>query len=273
VIRTLYPAVTVLPPQNIFRAIERLPGFNQLSRTIIKLNVTVRKPVQGPYILNNKNNSAMKTIQKTIALSIATLTASFAFGQLGLGVTSTTQAAVNATASTNAVLQTTQATTAATKATVNATTTKAIDVSKSTAASVNTKTATTVAATKTEASKAANVTAGTATNASSQSQVNAQSGNNSVHTGLGTNAAVNADVQVNGGKLINKADGASTAILANAENKAIATVETTKSIKAGAETELKAGVQSTGQAVSNTKPSVNAAADIKTETKASVNKH
>ena len=79
----------------------------------------------------------MKTIQKTIALSIATLTASFAFGQLGLGVTSTTQAAVNASANTAVVLQTTNAASAAARSTVNSTVIKATEVKTTVGTAVN----------------------------------------------------------------------------------------------------------------------------------------
>src|SRR5260221_13498188 len=81
----------------------------------------------------------MKTFQKTIALSIATLVSGFAFAQLNLGVQSTTQAAVNATANTAAVTQIAGTVVNATKSTVQATATKAANMSAKTTTAVDAK--------------------------------------------------------------------------------------------------------------------------------------
>ena len=76
----------------------------------------------------------MKTIQKTIALSIAILSASVSFGQLGLGAT--TQTAINATVNAATVVSATQSistsTLAATRGTLNVVATKATDIKAST---------------------------------------------------------------------------------------------------------------------------------------------
>src|SRR5438045_2163731 len=94
----------------------------------------------------------MKTI-KTLALSIATLAVSVTYGQLGLGVASTTQAATSATVNTVGVVQATQATTnaavTATKTAVTAVTTKAADVRANTAATLNATGSRAVGVTKT----------------------------------------------------------------------------------------------------------------------------
>jgi len=66
----------------------------------------------------------MKTMQKTIALTVTVLFSVVAFSQVNLGVRSTTQAATNATVNTNAVRVKPVVTTAtqSTKAAVSTTT-------------------------------------------------------------------------------------------------------------------------------------------------------
>ena len=80
----------------------------------------------------------MKTIQKVIMLSVATCISAIAFGQLGLGVTSTTQAAVSATANTAAATQAATVASQVAKSTVNAAISKTADIKTTTTATANT---------------------------------------------------------------------------------------------------------------------------------------
>jgi len=164
----------------------------------------------------------MKTHQKVLALSIFSLSATVSFGQLGLGVTSTTQAAVNATANTAAVVSTTNAATAATKSTVSA---------------VATKTMNTAATVKNDVKKSTDVNAGISVKASSAASQNSGS--------VQANGSADAGVQVNGSQVIDKA-----------ENKTKAVVETAKEVKSKAVNEVKSTSVSV-DAKTETKATVN----------------
>ncbi len=93
----------------------------------------------------------MKTIQKTIALSIAIFSASVSFGQLGLGAT--TQTAINATVNAATVVSATQSisasTLAATRGTLNIVATKATDIKASTITTFDASAKTTTGAVQT----------------------------------------------------------------------------------------------------------------------------
>jgi hypothetical protein len=83
----------------------------------------------------------MKTIQKTMALSIAIFFASVSYGQLGIGLASSTQTAINATANAASVVTAAQsissATLAATRGTMNVVAAKAIDIKATTVTTVD----------------------------------------------------------------------------------------------------------------------------------------
>src|SRR5688500_5349312 len=80
----------------------------------------------------------MKTIQKTIALSAVLLISATGFSQIGLGVQSTTNAALGASANTSIINQTQNSANVATKKTANvASTTSANTQKKAASTSVN----------------------------------------------------------------------------------------------------------------------------------------
>jgi hypothetical protein len=111
-------------------------------------------------------------------------------------------------------------------------------------------------------------------NATSQNSGNIQSGNTSIQTGLNSNTAAGADVQVNGSKVIDKAESVSAGVLTTAENKTSAALQTAKEVKANASSELKADVHAAKETAAAVKPQANAnvAAEVKSETKATVTK-
>ena len=179
----------------------------------------------------------MKTFQKTLALALATFTTSIAFGQLGLGVTSTTQAAVNTTASTAAVATSTNAAAAATKSTVNATVAKTTELKTTTvnvATTTGKQTVNTVADVKTNLKNSADVNAGFGV----QSNTNAQATTNNAQANSSSNSAANVAVDVNGKAVIEKTDAVSTGVITNVENKTTTAVETTKAVIAIATSEV-----------------------------------
>ena len=215
----------------------------------------------------------MKTIKKTIALSVAALTTSFAFGQLGLGVTSATQAAVNATVNTTAVLQTTIAATAATKSTLNVATMKTADIKATTGATVKAtgrQAAGISNEVRQEVKNSTDARAGIGVNVSSNTNGNLQSGNTSVQTGANHSTAAGADVQVNGSQVIDKTESVSAGILTTAENKTNAAVNTTKEVKANTSAALNADAQAAKEAAASVKPQANA--NVAADAKATVTK-
>jgi hypothetical protein len=227
--------------------------------------------VQGIFYLIIKTKT-MKTIQKTIALSIAMFTATFAFAQISLGVTSTTPSAVNATVTNNAVLQTTNAASAATRAAVNTTTSRSIEITKSSVEGANKKVTTIVHATKTEVRQNAKVNAGMGADASSESQNTGHVGNNSVQIGTGAGSGADANLQMNANEVIHKVESNSTSAIAKLENKTAAVVESSKEVKASTTSDVRSGLVATSETVTNTKPSVSGKAEVKSESKATVTK-
>ena len=73
---------------------------------------------------------------------------------------------------------------------------------------------------------------------------------------------------------VDKAESTSASTMATVENKTAAAVETTKAVKTKSETEVKSGIQAGKENTSSVKPQVNAnaAAEVKTATKATVTK-
>ena len=207
----------------------------------------------------------MKKLMSTV---IATGVSVFSFAQLNLGLQSTTQAAVNATAATTAVTKTTTVATNATTATVNAGLSKTTQVKTATSSTVNAGSKQALATTgeiKNDVKKTATVNAGTNVSSSSQGQV--QAGSNNSSAGLNTSNQLNAgaDVNVNGGQLIDRTEKAAAATTK-------ATVETAKSVKGQAVSEIKSDVKAVKQTASSVKPAANAqaSAEAKAATQATV---
>ena len=198
----------------------------------------------------------MKKLMSTV---IATGVSVFSFAQLNLGLQSTTQAAVNATAATTAVTKTTTVATNATTATVNAGLSKTTQVKTATSSTVNAGSKQALATTgeiKNDVKKTATVNAGTNVSSSSQGQV--QAGSNNSSAGLNTSNQLNAgaDVNVNGGQLIDRTE----------------TVETARSVTGQAVSEIKSDVKAVKQTASSVKPAANAqaSAEAKAATQATV---
>lgn len=215
----------------------------------------------------------MKTKTKTIALFIATLTTSLAFGQVGLGVTSATQAAVNATTNTTAVLQTTNAAASATRSTLNVATMKTAEIKSATGSAVHAsgKQATGISGElKQDMKNNTNAKAGIGVNVSSSTNSNLQSGSTSVQTGANHSTAAGADVRVNGSQVVDKAESVSAGIITTADNKANAAVNTTKEVKANTSAALKADAQAAKETAASVKPQANA--NVTADAKATVTK-
>ncbi len=213
----------------------------------------------------------MKTMKKAIAFSIATSITAMAFGQLGLGVTSSTQAVVNATTATNAVAQTTQATSAITKSTAQIAVNKATEIKITTGATVN-QAAGATNDLKADVKNMSDVKGGTAVNTSANASGGIQTNNSSVQTGAGSNTTAGADMQINGSKVIDRTETASSTLANTVENKAQAAVQTTKEVKAQAVTDVKAASQATKETTASVKPQASVAAEAKSETKATITK-
>lgn len=202
----------------------------------------------------------MKKLMSTV---IATGVSVFSFAQVNLGLQSTTQTAVNATAATTAVTKTTTVATNATTATVNAGLSKTTQVKTATSSTVNAGSKQALATTgeiKNDVKKTATVNAGTNVSSSSQGQV--QAGSNNSSAGLNTSNQLNAgaDVNVNGGQLIDRTEKTAVATTK-------VTVETAKSVKGQAVSEIKSDVKAVKQTASSVKPAANAQASA--EAKAS----
>jgi len=217
----------------------------------------------------------MKTSKKTIALSIASLFTSIAFGQLNLGVTSATQAAVKATAGTGAILQTSNA--------VSATTRSTLSTVSMTTAGVAATTGTTVTATgklvkdigsdlKKDLAGNADIKAGMAVSHSSETAIGTRGGQTSVGAGASHNSSAGAGIHINGEKVIDKTDKVATDVLVTADNQSAAALKTARQVNGQVQSEIKSDVQAAGQAATLVKPKAEAAAEVKTTAQATVSK-
>lgn len=195
----------------------------------------------------------MKTLKQNLAMIVLTLSAGTAFGQLGLGVSSTTQAAVNATANTAAVVQSTQAATAATRSTVNTAVMKTVDIKTQAVGNVHTlaQTAgtTTQQATGTlRSGSQVQAGVGVQSNLSGNSQVSA--GNGSIQTGLNNQSQAGATVNLDASQAVDKTISVSGA----AVNQASSGIQTAKTVK----TEVTGAVKADIKAVKETAGSASA---------------
>ena len=170
----------------------------------------------------------MKTIQKPIMLTLATLFSAFAFGQLGAVVNSTTQAAVNATANTAAVAS------AATSASVAA--------SQATSAATNAATSASVAA-----SHSASVAAQTTVNAASQA---AAATTNAAKATIGVTMNKVADVKVTTMTTANTTGNQAVEVAAKLKNDVKKSADVNAGV--GASGQVGAGVGIQGQSGNNT---------------------
>lgn len=217
----------------------------------------------------------MKTSKKTIALTIASLFTSFAFGQVNLGITSATQAAVKATAGTGAILQTTNAVSAATRSTLNTATMTTAGIAATTGTVVTTtgKQVTAVGGgLKNELAGQADLKAGATVSGSSQTALGTQGGQLSAGAEVNQSSSAGAGIQLNGQNVIEKTDKTATDVLVTAENQSAAALKTAKQVNAQVRSELKSDVQAAGQAATSVKPKAEAAAEAKTSTSATVSK-
>jgi peptidoglycan DL-endopeptidase CwlO len=206
-------------------------------------------------------------MKKVMITVIATGVSVFSFAQVNLGLQTTTQAAVNATAATTAATKATTVATQVTSSTVNAGLSKTAEVKTATSSTVNAGSKQALATTgeiKNDVKKAAAVNAGTAVSSSSQAQTNSNSNNASLIANGDLNAGANATI--NGGKIIDKTEGAAVATTK-------ATTETAQAVKGQASSEIKSDVKAVKQTAASVKPAVNtqASAEAKTATQASVN--
>lgn len=194
---------------------------------------------------------------------IATWVSVFSFAQVNLGLQTTTQAAVNATAATTAATKATTVATQVTSSTVNAGLNRTAEVKTAMSSTVNAGSKQALATTGKIKNDAA-VNAGTAVSSSSQAQTNSNSNNASLIANGDLNTGANATI--NGGKIIDKTEGAAVATTK-------ATTETVKAVKGQASSEIKSDVKAVKQTASSVKPAVNtqASAEAKTATHASVN--
>lgn len=188
----------------------------------------------------------MKSMKRVLSMAIASGISVFSFAQVNLGLQSTTQAAINATAATGAITSTTNATTQATKATVNSTVTKVGDV-KSTAIVTGKQTISTAK----EAGSSVNANAGI--NSSSNGEVNGQG------SALSSNNSISANEEMNGDRLVNKA-GQTTS----------ATVNTAREVKSTVVSEVRSGVNTAKQTTTAAKPSIEANGSAETKVAGSV---
>ncbi|HEX4876440.1 MAG TPA: hypothetical protein VFV31_07180 [Chitinophagaceae bacterium] len=255
-------------------------------------------------IFNHLKQLAMKTLQKPIMLSAATLISAIAFGQLGLGVTSSAQAALNTTVSTTSVVTAansatsavtaantatsvvnaagtaTNASVQATKATVNVAATKVADLRATTVgmAGITTNNAQKVVeGIKDELKGNANLNAGASINSSTAANtgLQIQNGGTSGQIDLGSSATVNSEAgaTLNGSKLIDKTEKTAAVIVTTAENNTAAAIQAGKYLKTKVSGEIKSDVQAIQQSAASVNPpqaSAGVNAESKTESKISV---
>jgi hypothetical protein len=195
----------------------------------------------------------MNTIRKSMLLATGIFASACSFAQLGLGVQSTTQAAINSSVNTSALTKTTAATTQATKATVNATAAKTSSLAAKAGGGVNATGQKTMQA-GSEVKNNANV------KISSSSQDNVQAGSGSAGGNVSSSSSTNgqADVKVNANPVVTKTDKAA----ANLENKTSNTIQSAK--KTGAD--IKSGATSELRSTKNAAGGANAQAEVKSET-------
>jgi hypothetical protein len=180
----------------------------------------------------------MKSMKRVLAITIASGISMFSFAQVNLGLQSTTQAAINATAATSAITNSTNAASQATKATVNTTVAKVGEVRSTTASTVNATGTQTLATTK-EIGNSVNANAGISSSANGT--VNGQGAE------LSGNNALSANADVKGEKLVNQADQTTAA-----------TINTAKDVKSKAVTEVKSGIGAAKETAASAKPAIEA---------------
>lgn len=209
----------------------------------------------------------MKTVTKTIALAAIIFSAGNVSAQLGLGVNTATQTAVNATAATGTVLQTSQAATMATKATVNASATTINAAKSTTGAAVNTglNASSQAAGELRSAAANTNIQTGLNTSVSGSGNANLTAGNSNLQTGISGQSQTDAAIQVNGAKLLEKTDAAGNKVTTTVSNTTDAAIQKGGEVKtattATVKTELKAAKETaagsgSAQASSNTNVTV-----------------
>jgi hypothetical protein len=186
----------------------------------------------------------MKTTKKMMTLLLTTGISVYSFGQVNLGLSSTTQAATNAAINTTAITSVSNASTQAARATVS----KVNDVKTTTTSFVSA----TGKQAASSASNASNVSVATSSGVSSQAGTGL--GNNSAAVNHSSNA--DASITIEGSKVVDPVlSSTSTAV---------------KEIKSGLASTTKSGVSTTKQAVSNATASANTGAEAKAESKAIV---
>jgi len=208
----------------------------------------------------------MKTIRKSMLLMMGTFASVFAFSQINIGLQSTTQAAINSTINAAAITKSTAATTQVTKSTAGAAATKTADVAAKTTTAVKADQSQ-VAQTNGEVKKSTDINT---TIGVSSTQNNTNTGNSGGQVSATSNGLVDAGVKLNGSKIIDKADNATSTITAIAEKKISSTAEAAKKAEAKTSGEVKSDVKAAGETAKTT--NANTSGEVKAESSVKLTK-
>lgn len=231
--------------------------------------------------INNKifnhvkfKTKAMETIRKTFFMLSALCISIISFSQAGLGVTSSTRAAVRSGLTTQATKSTLRATTNAATKTLNASSSKAINVTGNTVTAAEAKTKETVKTTRTEKAKLrkdANASAGIEAGVNSQGSFETGVSNSSENADAGIQVAIDAHAKgdVDGENPIKKINQVADENKAMAEEKKAAAKEKANNAKMKTKKELKRTNRETKKKVKNTVPRASAEANAEAKVHAS----
>lgn len=211
----------------------------------------------------------MKTIMKTTMFAVGAMLSLTVIGQVGLGLTGTTQAALNATASTATITQGLNAVKNATKSAVQSSTQKAsttVTNLKGRVRATNDKTTTTVSDVKNELKKSSDVSL----TGDLKSSINGKGSGQSQEAGLTTGTSSETDLNLNGNTVFENGEKISGSAEKNF-NQQVTKAETklaSGSEKAAANIKTKAG--STKQSASDISKDASVKANGEVSTAANV---
>ena len=215
----------------------------------------------------------METIRKTILMLSASCISMMAFSQAGLGVTSSTRAAVRSGITTNAAKSTLNATTNAAGKTLKATTSNAVNVTGKTVTAAEAKTKGALKrAEKAKIRKNANVDAGIETDVNSKGSFETGANNSSDNADAGIQVAIEARAKgdVDGEQPIKNINQVADEKKAMAEEKKAAAKEKASDAKTKTKKELKKAKKETKNTVPRASEKANAEAKVHASSKSAV---
>ena len=216
----------------------------------------------------------METIRKTILVLSASSISIFSFSQAGLGVTSSTRAAVKSGITTQATKSALRATTNAATKTLKTTTTNAVNVTGKTVTAAEAKTKGALKKTRAEKAK---IKKNTKVGADIETEVNSQGSfetgviNSSENADAGIQVAIDAQAKgdVDGERPIKKINQVADEKKAMAEEKKAAAKEKANNAKSKTKKELKNAKRESKKTVKNTASRASAEANAEAKVHAS----